>query len=131
MRIVPASAPSSSTSHNITYESTAHPLNAVHDSLRHGLTSSTSAAAVQPGTTHALQARLEQWNATQEKLRLGMQRSNFGLGLPLRVMMEKKIVMEVRLFFLLPLPSRSTALSPSSSLVVPLSRPLSVPFEPR
>ncbi|KAJ9097502.1 hypothetical protein QFC20_006159 [Naganishia adeliensis] len=94
MRIVPASAPTSSTSHNITYESTAHPLNAVHDSLRHGLTSSTSAAAVQPGTTHALQARLEQWNATQEKLRLGMQRSNFGLGLPLRVMMEKKIVME-------------------------------------
>lgn len=105
MRIVPASAPTSSTSHNITYESTAHPLNAVHDSLRHGLTSSTSAAAVQPGTTHALQARLEQWNATQEKLRLGMQRSNFGLGLPLRVMMEKKIVMEVRLlFFFLPFP---------------------------
>lgn len=94
MRIVPAAAPSSSTSHSITYESTAHPLNAVHDSLRHG--PSKSAASVQPGTTHALEARLEQWAETQEKLKLGMQRSNFGLGLPLRVMMEKKIVMEVR-----------------------------------
>ncbi|GHJ86491.1 hypothetical protein NliqN6_2893 [Naganishia liquefaciens] len=92
MRIVPATAPSASTSHSITYESTAHPLNAVHDALRHGV--SKSSASVQQGTTHALQARLEQWAETQEKLKLGMQRSNFGLGLPLRVMMEKKIVME-------------------------------------
>jgi proteasome maturation protein len=94
MRIVPSSAPSSTSSHSITYASTAHPLNAVHDSLRHG--PSKAAASVQPGTTHALQARLEQWAETQERLKLGMQRSNFGLGLPLRVMMEKKIVMEVR-----------------------------------
>lgn len=94
MRIVPATAPSSSTSHSITYESTAHPLNAVHDALRYG--PSKASASVQQGTTHALQARLEQWNETQEKLKLGMQRNMFGLGLPLRVMMEKKIVMEVR-----------------------------------
>ncbi|KAJ9101862.1 hypothetical protein QFC21_003202 [Naganishia friedmannii] len=69
-------------------------INGVHDSLRHGLVSSTSASSVQPGSTHALQARLEQWGETQEKLKLGMQRGAFGLGLPLRVMMEKKIVME-------------------------------------
>ncbi|KAJ9116885.1 hypothetical protein QFC22_004542 [Naganishia vaughanmartiniae] len=88
-------ATSSSSSHTITYAPTAHPTNGVHDSLRHGLVSSTSASSVQPGSTHALQARLEQWSETQEKLKLGMQRATFGLGLPLRCMMEKKIVMEV------------------------------------
>jgi len=96
LRIVPASTASSSSSHVITYAPTAHPTHGVHDSLRHGLTSSTSSTSVQPGSTHALQARLAQWSETQEKLKLGMQRGTFGLGLPLRVMMEKKIVMEVR-----------------------------------
>lgn len=36
-----------------------------------------------------------QWNATQEELQANMQRNTFGMGVPLRIAMEKKIVSEV------------------------------------
>lgn len=40
--------------------------------------------------------RMEQWEATQDNLKLQMQRQLFGLHMPMRILMERKLVSQVR-----------------------------------
>jgi proteasome maturation protein len=94
-------------------------MSGVHDTFRYGLKKAST--SVEAGNSHPLQARLEQvsvcrpgalcwrdrmkgliiwctqWEATQAQLKLNMQRNVYGLGLPLRNMMDRKICAEVRL----------------------------------
>ena len=69
--------------------STAHPETGVHDAMRFGPRSvhaETSAA-----TAHPLEHRLEHWDATQRAWRQQVQRNTFGIGMPLRTTMERRI----------------------------------------
>lgn len=70
--------------------STLHPEHGVHDAMRHGLRSLHDETAA--SAHHPLQHRLEQWDETQREWKLTMQRNTFGLGMPMRTMMERKIV---------------------------------------
>jgi len=59
----------------------------LHDALRHG---PRSLATEVKG--NAVQQRLERWEETQDQLKLSMQRNMFGLHMPVRQLMERKIV---------------------------------------
>ncbi|SPO41849.1 related to UMP1 - proteasome maturation factor [Pseudozyma flocculosa] len=62
----------------------------VHDALRFGpqnLHHTTSLS-----TAHPAQNRLEKWDETRDNLNLTMQRNLFGLGAPVRTLMERRIV---------------------------------------
>ncbi|KAL5601383.1 hypothetical protein BROUX41_002630 [Berkeleyomyces rouxiae] len=70
----------------------------VHDTLRAGLgpSSATSTTArldaSAPSSAHPLEARLKQWEATQEALRMQTLRRVYGIAEPVRQAMELKIV---------------------------------------
>lgn len=49
---------------------------------------------------HPLQTRLENWDKTRDNLKLQLQRDVYGLGAPLRTMMERKIVGHVSVLHL-------------------------------
>ncbi len=77
-----------STSSNST---TSHPVYAgVHDTMRHGLKNVLH--EVSTGSHHPVQNRLENWEATQDNIKLTMQRNVHGLGAPAHTLMERKIV---------------------------------------
>ncbi|WVR06500.1 hypothetical protein IAU60_003531 [Kwoniella sp. DSM 27419] len=92
LRLVPSSAQTASEPHVLSTQATAHPVSGTHDTFRHGLKS--AAQSVQAGNVNALQARLEKWSETQQQLQQNMQRSTFGLAVPLRQAMELKLVSE-------------------------------------
>lgn len=87
MRIVPASSHASSISHT----SSAPSAPGIHDTLRHGVGPSPYEAA-QPASSHPLEARLKNWEATQEAMRMESLRRTFGMAEPIRRGMELKIV---------------------------------------
>ncbi|KAI0736056.1 proteasome maturation factor UMP1 [Earliella scabrosa] len=60
----------------------------LHDTLRYGPRS----LAAEVTSTSTVRSRLENWEATQDNLKLQMQRQLFGLHMPMRLMMERKIV---------------------------------------
>ncbi|KAK1775730.1 proteasome maturation factor UMP1-domain-containing protein [Copromyces sp. CBS 386.78] len=74
----------------------------LHDTLRSGLApnpldtvSSSSASATAsaiPISSHPLESRLKQWEATREALRMETLRRTFGMAEPIRRQMELKIV---------------------------------------
>ncbi|KAF8973824.1 proteasome maturation factor UMP1 [Flammula alnicola] len=82
LRIVPASAPKSAT-----IQDTANSLG-LHDTLQYGPRS--LAAEVQ--SEGNLRTRLENWEATQDNLKLTLERNLSGMHAPLRRLMERKIV---------------------------------------
>lgn len=41
---------------------------------------------------HPMQNRLEKWDETRDNLRLTMERRMFGLGAPMRTLMERRVV---------------------------------------
>ncbi|KAM0326789.1 hypothetical protein ACHAQA_006663 [Verticillium albo-atrum] len=92
LRIVPASA----ASQTFTATATAAPsVPGLHDTLRTGLgpspLSSTSNATADPTTltsAHPLEARLKNWEATQEALRMETLRRAYGASEPIRRQME-------------------------------------------
>ena len=88
LRIVPG--PSSSSSVSVT--DTSHPTHAgVHDAMRYGPRSlATEASSV--SRQHPMQNRLEKWDETRDNLKLTMQRNMFGLGAPIRTLMERRVV---------------------------------------
>src|SRR5262245_1614184 len=95
MRIVPASSNPSSFSHT-TPSTSAPSAPGVHDTLRHGVGPSAASTAVpsdqqQPASAHPLEARLKNWDATQENLRMEMLRRTYGMAEPIRQGMELKI----------------------------------------
>ncbi|CAK7218310.1 hypothetical protein SCUCBS95973_003441 [Sporothrix curviconia] len=109
LRIVPADAHSDSFSHVSGRERGAPSAPGVHDMMRHGVgpkvaapsandaakSSSAAAAAGSPAaqldSAHPLEARLKQWEATRENLRMEMLRRTFGIAEPVRRGMELKI----------------------------------------
>lgn len=91
MEIVPTALASHE---GVDSRSTAHEEHGVHDAMHHGVRSiqrDTSAASY-----HPVQNRLENWDETQRRWKLNMQRDTFGMGMPVRTMMERKIAAQVR-----------------------------------
>ncbi|CAK7266218.1 hypothetical protein SEPCBS57363_001984 [Sporothrix epigloea] len=108
LRIVPADAYSGSFSHVTSRERGAPSAPGVHDIMRHGVgpkvaapsindasrsspAAATGSPAVQLDSAHPLEARLKQWEATRENLRMEMLRRTFGIAEPVRRGMELKI----------------------------------------
>lgn len=95
MRFIPASQAPSSFSHTGSQHSSAAPsAPGVHDTLRHGVGPSAydSKEASTPTSSHPLEARLKNWEATQEAVRMESLKRTFGMGEPIRRGMELKIV---------------------------------------
>lgn len=62
----------------------------VHDTMRHGLRSMHAETAA--ASYHPVENRLEHWDTTQRGWKLATQRNVFGLGMPIRTMMERQLV---------------------------------------
>lgn len=89
LRLVPGPSTTASTS----IDSTSHPIHAgLHDAIRHGQRNMAHQAAVESGSLHPLQPRLEKWDETRDTMKLTLQRNIHGMGAPLRTMMERKVV---------------------------------------
>ncbi|KAJ6573967.1 proteasome maturation factor UMP1 [Mycena vulgaris] len=82
LRIVPASAPKSAS-----VKDTANSLG-LHDTLQYGPRS----IAAEIKTEGGLRERLENWEETQDNLKLTLQRNLHGMHAPMRLLMERKIV---------------------------------------
>jgi len=63
----------------------------VHDTFRYGPRRLVD--EVLPA--HPLQARLENWDETQNKLHMTMLRNSYGMHVPIRLQMEKAIVSQI------------------------------------
>ncbi|TDZ54876.1 Proteasome maturation factor UMP1 [Colletotrichum trifolii] len=88
MRIVPAA------NHSTTYAAGAGAPSApgVHDTIRAGLgQTALDAKNNLPSSAHPLEARLKNWEATQEAMRMETLRRTFGIAEPIRRQMELKI----------------------------------------
>ncbi|THH21023.1 hypothetical protein EW146_g482 [Bondarzewia mesenterica] len=81
-RIAPANAPKTASVSN-----TANSFG-LHDTLRYGPRS----LATEVQSQGTLKGRLENWDETQDNLKLTMQRNLSGLHAPMRLLMERKIV---------------------------------------
>ncbi|KAI0770931.1 proteasome maturation factor UMP1 [Trametes elegans] len=82
MRVVPARGDKSAT-----IQDTSNSFG-LHDSLKHGPRNLSAEAT----TSSAVKVRLENWEATQDNLKLQMHRQVFGLHMPMRLLMERSIV---------------------------------------
>jgi proteasome maturation protein len=90
MRIVPES---NKPSVHTTTTSSAPSAPGIHDTLRHGVAPSAYDAATNvPASSHPLEARLKNWEATQDALRMSTLRTTYGLAEPVRRGMELKMV---------------------------------------
>ncbi|KAF7306439.1 hypothetical protein MIND_00435100 [Mycena indigotica] len=81
-RIVPAGGPKSAS-----VQSTANSLG-LHDTLQYG----PRTLAAELKTESGLKERLENWEETQDNMKLTLQRNMHGMHAPLRLLMERKIV---------------------------------------
>ncbi|KAI5785568.1 proteasome maturation factor UMP1-domain-containing protein [Peziza echinospora] len=91
LRLAPPSAQPTSISHTPLDGSSKNAPSAptaVHDTLRHGLSNTSTAL----NSSHPLENRLKNWDAQQEKLKMEGLRRVFGLAEPLRRGMEMRIV---------------------------------------
>lgn len=92
MRIVPANNNPKTFTHT-THTSSAPSAPGIHDTLRHGVGASPyDAKSNIPVSAHPLEARLKNWEATQEALRMETLKRTFGMAEPIRRGMELKIV---------------------------------------
>lgn len=89
MRIVPENTNPSTFTHT-THSAPSAP--GVHDTLRHGVGTDPHGLAAAPVSGHPLEARLKNWEATQEALRMESLRRTFGMAEPIRRGMELSIV---------------------------------------
>lgn len=67
----------------------------MHDTLRHGVGASpydSAASSTAPVSSHPLESRLKNWEATQESLRMESLRRTYGMAEPIRRGMELSIV---------------------------------------
>ncbi|CAH7690097.1 proteasome maturation factor UMP1-domain-containing protein [Phakopsora pachyrhizi] len=55
--------------------------------------------------THPLENRLKGWDATQDEFKLKLKAEIFGVGFPMRMMMERRMIRQTDV----PLPGRSTS----------------------
>ncbi|KAG6009598.1 hypothetical protein E4U21_001965 [Claviceps maximensis] len=92
LRIVPANTNANTFTHT-SHSSSAPSAPGIHDTLRHGVGPSPyDAQANKPSSAHPLEARLKNWEATQEAVRMESLRRTFGMAEPIRRGMELKIV---------------------------------------
>ncbi|KAK3338545.1 proteasome maturation factor UMP1-domain-containing protein [Neurospora tetraspora] len=100
LRIVPADSHTTTFTHLRSIAAPSAP--GLHDTLRSGLapnpldsvssSSGASTASAVPISSHPLESRLKQWEATREALRMETLRRTFGMAEPIRRQMELKIV---------------------------------------
>ncbi|KEP54910.1 proteasome maturation factor UMP1 [Rhizoctonia solani 123E] len=64
----------------------------LHDTLRYG----PRTLVTEISGTGAIQKRLENWEATQDNLKLNLRRNMYGMHAPVRLLMERKAVFNVR-----------------------------------
>lgn len=93
MRIAPPAVNPSSHSHIASESLGAPSAPGIYDTLRAGLGPKVSTVDA-PDSTHPLEARLKNWEATQESLKMEGLRRTFGIAEPIRRGMEFKIVRE-------------------------------------
>ncbi|PSR90632.1 proteasome maturation factor UMP1-domain-containing protein [Coniella lustricola] len=97
LRIVPADAHTSTFTHIRPSAHGAPSAPGLHDTLRAGVGpdpfSQTNTSTL-PSSAHPLEARLKQWETTQENLRMESLRRTFGVAEPIRRGMELKITRE-------------------------------------
>jgi proteasome maturation protein len=95
MRIAPPSTHSTSHSHLAQRTTGAPSAPGLHDTLRAGVGPSVNLSQT-PTTdsSHPLESRLKNWEATQEALKMEGLRRNFGIAEPIRRGMELKIARE-------------------------------------
>lgn len=92
LRIVPASGNTKTFTHT-TQNTSAPSAPGLHDTLRHGVGQSPyDAASNVAASAHPLEARLKNWEATQESLKMESLRRTFGIAEPVRRGMELKMV---------------------------------------
>ncbi|KAG8360970.1 hypothetical protein FVEN_g1782 [Fusarium venenatum] len=91
MRIVPGNSNVQSYTH-ISHTSSAPSAPGIHDTLRHGVGASPFDSKSTPASAHPLEARLKNWEATQESLKMETLRRTYGMAEPIRRGMELKIV---------------------------------------
>ncbi|KAF7536840.1 hypothetical protein G7Z17_g12980 [Cylindrodendrum hubeiense] len=92
MRIIPANSNPQTFTHT-SHSSSAPSAPGVHDTLRHGVgINPHDAKSSTPVSAHPLEARLKNWEATQESMRMETLRRTFGIAEPIRRGMELKIV---------------------------------------
>ncbi|KAF4623283.1 hypothetical protein D9613_002022 [Agrocybe pediades] len=82
LRIVPARSQKSAT-----VQDTANSLG-LHDTLKYGPRN----LATEVQSSGGIKSRLENWEATQDNLKLTLERNTFGMHAPMRRLMERKIV---------------------------------------
>jgi len=85
LRLVPSTTNAESSVASI--RDTANALG-VHDSLRYGPRS----LVAELNSTNQHQKRLDNWEETQDNLKLNLERNMFGMHAPMRRLMERKIV---------------------------------------
>jgi len=74
---------------------TSHSVHAgAHDAMRYGPRNLATEASSM-SRQHPMQHRLEKWDETRDNLKLTMQRNMFGLGAPIRTLMERRVVEHV------------------------------------
>ncbi|KAF3935564.1 hypothetical protein ABW19_dt0203057 [Dactylella cylindrospora] len=88
LRLVPTSSQPSKISLPTSSTTGAPSVTSVHDTLRHGLPSTSSTL----NSNHPLENRLKNWDATQESLKMETLKRTFGIAEPVRRGMEKMIV---------------------------------------
>ncbi|WFD30828.1 hypothetical protein MSPP1_001852 [Malassezia sp. CBS 17886] len=75
---------------SVSARDTAHAETGVHDTFRHGLRSLRAETSLD--AQHPVQNRLERWDESQRSWKLQVQRDMFGVGMPLRTVMERRFV---------------------------------------
>ena len=94
LRIVPSNTNPSTFTHT-SHTSSAPSAPGIHDTLRHGLGPSpydNTTASTVPSSSHPLESRLKNWEATQDAMRMETLRRTYGLAEPVRRGMELSIV---------------------------------------
>ncbi|KDQ19909.1 hypothetical protein BOTBODRAFT_183933 [Botryobasidium botryosum FD-172 SS1] len=81
------SANDETSSSTVSVQNTANSLG-VHDTFRFG----TRTISTEINGKSTIQHRLENWEQTQDNLRLNLQRNIYGMHMPMRQLMERKIV---------------------------------------
>ncbi|KAG0268036.1 hypothetical protein DFQ27_007665 [Actinomortierella ambigua] len=70
----------------------------LHDTMRFGIRQ----ISTEVSTRHPLEHRLDQWESTQEELKLTMARNTYGMHMPIKLTMERELVTKARGLSFLP-----------------------------
>ncbi|KAK4185918.1 putative proteasome maturation factor UMP1 [Podospora australis] len=94
LRIIPEDTHTSTFTHQPSRHNIAPSAPGLHDTLRAGLSADPFTSSTQPISSHPLESRLKNWEATREALRMETLRRTYGIAEPIRRQMELKICRE-------------------------------------